>query len=268
MNIKEYKEAVQEIHVDTDKIKWRFENTLYKKAKDNNPFNLVTFKKPILMCIVSFIIIFVLISTNLFSGGNASNFSITVYASDVNDELILSDKPITLSTSNELNMLGITNNTTGTVNFGLNLKCKGDNITSITYKLTDKIISRDNRQVAVAWFAENDSYIISSNPENINDESVYESYSYDNKCFFTRMIGNAYSVDYANQNNKHYALAISLFKNKNGDFAAKDFTITAIIKLSDGKSLKRYILVHPLIGDVSNYKGPIDLPKLQMTLKH
>ena len=268
MNIHEYKKAAQEIHVNTDKIKYRFEKTLYRKSKDKNKFNLANVKKPLLMCIASFILIFIIISANLLTGGNASNFSITVYASDVNNEFILSDTPITLTTSNQFNMQGITNNEIGTINFNLNLKCEGDNIESITYKLSDKIISINNRGGAVAWFAENDSYIISSSSKSIKDESVYESYSYDNKCFVTKMIGNAYSVDYDNQNNKNYALVISLYKNNKGDFIAKDFTITVIISLNNGTSLKRYILVHPIIGDVSNYKTPVDLPKIQMTLKH
>jgi hypothetical protein len=266
MNLSDYKKAVQEIHVNSDKIKLRFEKEINEKSKDKRTCNYI-FKRPILTCLVLCILIFTFTFMIVLSGGNASNFTITVYASVKNDNLVLSDTPITLSTSSQFNMQGIENDEAGSVKFDLNLICKGDNIEKITYKLSDKIITKENRGEAVAWFAESDSYIIGSGSENIKDERIYESYSYDNKCFLTKMVGNAYSVEYENQNNKNYALVLSLNKNNKGNFTAQDFTITVNILFNDGTSLKRYIFVHPIIGDVTNYKEP-HLPKIQMMLKH
>jgi len=266
MNIDEYQKAVKEIHVDTDKIKTRFENELYDKSKDK--LNPIFFRRPVFLCFMSLVLILVLVSTNLLSQGNTSNFSITVYASDKNNEFILSDTPVTLSASTQFNMDGITNGETSVVNFDLNLKCKGENIKKITYQLSDKEITKENMEDAIAWFAENVSYVAGSDLRNRNDKSIYEYYSSGNQCFLTKMIGNAYSVDYENQNDKNYALVISLYKNKKGNFTAKDFTITVNISLNDGKSLEEQIVVHPLVGSISSMNGSQDLPKIQMMLKH
>lgn len=276
MNINKYKSAMEEIDIDTHKIRSGFENTLYQKNKDKNISHLAIVKKPLLICIASFLLIAVLISTNLLTDGNSSDFSLTVYASDVNKELDLSDTSVTLSASNQFNMQGITNNETGTVNFDLKLKCEGNNIESITYKLSDEIITKENRGRSVAWFVENDSFLISDSLVKSDkspfetykeDENVYEIYRDDTKYYLTRMVGSAYSVDYENQQNKNYAIAISFQKDNKGDFIAEDFTITVTISLNDGSSLERYIEVKPVIGNILNDYKSDDLSKIQMTLK-
>lgn len=267
MNIDKYKKAMQEIPVNTDKITNGFVNMIYEKSKYRRMFRPMYLRKAVILCLVSFVIVYV-ISINLFNDGSNSNYTITVYASEIKKEIILSDTPITLSTSNKFNALGITNNETGSINFDLNLKCEGENIKNITYKLSDKAISIADRHEVVAWFAENTSYDTETNLIPMDDENVYESYSYNNKRSVTKMIGNLYSVDYENQNDKHYALVISLDKDDEGNFIADNFTITVMLTLTDGTTLKKQISVHPIIGDVTNYKTPNDMPKIQMSLKH
>jgi len=269
MNIEEYKGAMQEVHVNTDKIKLRFENTIDGKTKQEKIIHPYNFNKKILVCVMSFILIFVLVNFIPLTKGDSSKFTITVYASDLNKELFLSKTPITLSTSNQFNIQAITNEgmegETGSINFDLNFKCEGKNIKKITYQLSDKTISRENRDEAVAWFAENDSYGTISNSISSEDVSVYRAYRDDTNhtCYVTKMIGNRYCVDYENQNDKQYALEINLFQNEKGELEAKKFTITVILTLDDGSTLEKHILVRPLIAETSEY----DISKIAITLK-
>ena len=270
MNIEEYKRAMQEVYVSTDKIKLRFQNTIDEKMKHIKIVHPHNFNKKILVCVMSFILIFVLVNFIPLTKGDISKFTITVYASDLNKELFLSKTPITLSTSNQFNIQAITNegkdSETGSINFDLNFKCEGKNIRKITYQLSDKTISRENRGEAVAWFAENDdSYGTFPDSTSNEDVSVYRSYrdNTNHTCYVTKMIGNSYSVDYENQNDKQYALEINLFQNEKGELEAKKFTITVILTLDDGSTLEKHILVRPLIADTSEY----DISKIAITLK-
>ncbi len=271
MNIEEYKRAMQEVNVDKDKIKLRFESSMDEKKKKHlrivQPNN---FNRKIRICVTSLILIFMLINVKSLNNADVANFTITVYASDLNKELLLSKNPVSLSTSNQFNIQAITNegknSETGSVNFDLNFKCEGKNIRKITYQLSDKTISRENRSEAVAWFAENDdSYGTIPDSTSNEDVSVYRSYrdNTNHTCYVTKMIGNSYSVDYENQNDKQYALEINLFQNEKGELEAKKFTITVILTLDDGSTLEKHILVRPLIADTSEY----EISKIEITLK-
>ncbi|WP_461207021.1 hypothetical protein [Clostridium sp. DL1XJH146] len=248
--MKEYKRAMQEIHINTDDVRLKFENRIQRKTKREKIFEIIEFKKPIYVYGILLTLIIGLISINLSTDANVSNFTITAYASELNEKLTLSNEPITLSAFNQFNNLNITNDETGIITFDLNLKCEGESIKSITYRLADKNITRDNRNMAVAWFAENDSYNINSTEQYINDKSVYESYKYDNKYFVTKMIGSVYSVEYIDQNDKNYALAINLNKDHKGEYNAEKFTITVLITLDNGTVVEKHIFVKPIIADM------------------
>lgn len=269
MNIEEYKKAMIEVSVDTDKIKSRFEKEINEKVKGKKVNILILYKRPIFICILSAVLVFTFSNLDRLNGGPVSNYTLTVYASSLDKEFVLSDEPITLSNSNQFNLQAISNkgenNETGSVNFDLNFKCEGRNIKNITYKLSDKIITRDNRGEAVAWFAENIQYNTVLNLKQDNDKSVYRILSSNQKStyFVTKMIGNFYCVDYENQNDKHYSLEINLSKDDKGKLTAKEFTITVILTLDDGTTLEKHILVTPLIANTLDY----GVSKIEMTLE-
>ncbi|MFA9462711.1 MAG: hypothetical protein ACERKN_00305 [Velocimicrobium sp.] len=268
MNIEEYKMAMQNVYVNTDKIVFRFENTVDLQSKRGKKPRAFNFKKVIFACAMTVVLLSVLLNYKPLATRNVSNFTITVYASDLNKELILSDNPITLSTSSQFNIKAISNegneNSTGSINFDLNFKCDGENIKDITYQLSNQTISRENKEKALAWFAENASYNTNYNSLYKDDKDVYRVYRNDTTHIYyvTKMIGNAYTVRYENQDDKNYALELNLFKDDNNNLTAKNFTITVTITLNDGTTLEKHILVRPLIAGTSDY----EVDKLEVLL--
>lgn len=281
MRLNEYKEALREVIVDTDKIKDRFEKNIQKipnkNGKRKSNFPKLFIKRPIVFGLTSLIIIFCVIFIDFMDAGKVSDFSIKVYAADKKSEQLLSDKPVSISLSNDFKMAGFSNDEIGNINFNLNFICEGDNIENITYQLSDQEITVYNKQQEVAWFVENDSYLLGATGENDVDqiidedeminEGIYESFRDDKMCFVTKMIGNKYSVKGTDQNNKHYGLVINLFKDDKDEFTARNFIITVSVTLTDGTVIKKYISVEPYVGDLLNYKTSEDMPKLQMSLK-
>lgn len=257
MNIDDYKKVMQSYSVDTNRIKSRFAETKEKKS-----YQASRNRKCFFICVILTALIFLLFNLNIANDKNISNYTLSVYASSREMEKTLSDIPIILT--NEFKMMGITNEGNeyeeGTINFDLNFRCKGENIKKITYKLSDKLISCENRYIYEAWFAENAPYDTAAD----SDKSVYvkagrvgEKYA-----FVTKMIGSSYTVNYENQNDKNYELEIQLKPDKKGNMTAKEFIITVIITLNDDTEIEKHILVHPLNYSTSGNTHP----KIEMRL--
>lgn len=257
MNIDDYKKAMQSYSVDTNRIKSRFEETKEKKS-----YQASRNKKCIFVSVILTALISLLFNFNKANDKNISDYSFSVFASSREMEKTLSDIPIILT--NEFKMMEVSNMgneyAEGSINFDLNFRCMGENISKITYKLSDKLISCENRYKYEAWFAENSPYDITAN----SDKSVYmrlgkvgEKYS-----FVKKMIGSSYTVNYENQNDKNYELEIQLKPDKEGNMTAKEFIITAVITLNDGMKIEKHILVHPLKYRTSGNTPP----KIEMRL--
>lgn len=267
MNMEEYKKAMNEISIDTEKVKNRFRET-----KDKNTYKCLNYKKLAFVFIMPIILIFTVSIFSFFNTESIPNITLKVYAADSSEEKSLSRIPVVLNTLHQPNMQSITNkgktDETGSVTYNLSFQCIGENIKSITYKLSDKEITRENRGEAVAWFAESCKYYSYfesiADPENtLHDKSIYLKIREFDNLMVTKMIGSSYTVDYENQNDKQYLLEINLNSDGKGKLVAKNFIINVIITMNSGKTVEKQIFVKPLEVEQSHN----EIYQIEMTLK-
>lgn len=261
MNMEEYKKAMQEVHINTDVVKSRFEETKVKNINKS-----LCYKKSAFVLAMSVILVVIVPILNSFKTESIPDITLKVYASDLNKERVLSSIPVTLSTLHQPNLQAITNkgerNETGSINYNLSFQCVGENIKNITYKLSDKEITRENRGDVVAWFAENYSHSV-RNFNYENEKSNYRIIQENDNLIVTKMIGSSYTVDYENQNNKQYLLEINLNSDDKGNLTAENFIINVIITMNNGKILEKQILVNPLEVEQSDN----NIYQIEMRLK-
>ena len=178
------------------------------------------------------ILIGILVMYNIFPLHSPS-FTITAYGAE--NEMQLTNSYANFNVD-VMPMDGGINNGIGYVNSNIYFKCEGKDIKSITYTCSDQVINKNNRYNAVAYYVEN--MIIPRNKFNEyskNNNFIYGSYTPgEDTANITNIIGNSYSVNYENQNNKQYGLVIAATVDNTGCLKIKDATIKIDVHFTDG----------------------------------
>ncbi|MDF2943354.1 MAG: hypothetical protein K0S01_2212 [Herbinix sp.] len=247
MNICEYKNAMSEIVVKTAGI----EEMLYKKLNKNEKNK---YKKWIPSYAIAVIAVFVF----LFLQGLPATepmILMTVYAAD-NDGIPLSNEYVNIKT-NAIPLMGSsTIDTQGNyfdsmVNFNINITCEGlegQEIQTITYTCSDKEVTRGNITSSIVYYVENITMPVEEykNYKIQEDEKFLSGFYGEGEeiAHLTRLVGNSYTVTYAEQANKQYGIVVASTTDEKGTYHFEDFVIKAEIKLRDGSVVKKKLLVH------------------------
>ncbi|MGB8453712.1 MAG: hypothetical protein WCD89_15480 [Anaerocolumna sp.] len=249
MNMDQYKKSMLEIEVKKIKI----EELLNKKTKRVNKLRTVKFI-PILFGIVLtlFFIDFSKKSPEIIINVYAAENEITLTKDFVNFEL----NAMPLIGASTLDKQG--HESDSFVNYNINFICKDENIKTITYTCTNQVVTRNNRLDADAYYVENirmpieeytkldlsqeDNFIFSYHEQGETTENI------------TKLIGNSYTVSYAEQTNKQYGLVIAATTDEDGNYYVNDIIIKVDIEMEDGSVQHKKILIKPLSDAFSEFQ--------------
>jgi hypothetical protein len=244
MNIWEYKNAMNQIVVDTANIQASFENKR-KKEKSNGIKNIVPSFAILAILLVVFIAVQGIPATE-------PNIIMTVYAAE-NSKVQLTKEFVTIKTTADLFLGSSTLDSKGNhldskVNYNINFLCEGQNIRVITYSCSDKKITRADISSATAYYVENITMPLEEYRRykaNEDEQFLVGFYGESQSdAHVTRLIGEAYTVSYENQATKPYGLVVAAEVDANENYHFNDFTIHVKIELKDGSIIKKKLLVH------------------------
>ncbi|MDF2472586.1 MAG: hypothetical protein K0R21_368 [Anaerocolumna sp.] len=249
MNIKEYKKAMSEVTINTDNTKEKIEHYI---GQEKRP--LLRYKKVMIACITAIAVLLAPTGIRIIGVETIPDITLTVQANS-GEPNTLSEDPVLLTKNYKENMMVYSEfdngYKTGSMNIDLNFKCEGKDIKTITYSLSDKEITRDNKNRFTAWFVENQTYPSDFQIDYKEDKSMYRAQYFDDITKVTKIIGSSYTVTYENQNNMPYGLEFNLTQDDAGNLKADKFTIRVIITFEDDVTVEKQILVQPTITEQS-----------------
>lgn len=241
MNMDQYKKSMSEIKVKNMKT----EDLLKKNSSKTRKLRVVKLI-PIL-----FSVIFAVILMDVYR--DTPDISINVYAAE--KEITLTKDFIDLQlTANPL--IGSStidskgNKYDSFVNYNINFACKGENIETITFTCNDQTVTMNNRLRADAYFVENiniptDEY--NNYKLGTDADFIYGFYGEnEDTASVTKLIGNTYTVAYEEQGKSQYGLVIAASVDETGNYQTDKLTIQVDIKMTDGSSLHKDIVMKPL----------------------
>ncbi len=241
MNMDQYKKSMSEINVK----KMKTEDLLKKNTCKRRKLQAVKLI-PLL-----FGVIFALILMNV--SRETPDISINVYAAE--KEITLTKDFIDLElTANPL-IGGSSIDSKGNmydsfVNYNINFACIGENIETITFTCNDQTVTMNNRLHAKAYFVENiniptDEY---NNYRAGTDANFIYGFYGENEdtASVTKLIGSSYTVTYEEQGKSQYGLVIAASVDETGNYQTDKLTIQLEIKMTDGSTLKKEIVMKPL----------------------
>jgi len=222
MNINEYKKSLDLINVK----KFTTEELMNRNNKK------ITHKKMIKFTF-AYILIGFFVLYNIFPL-QRPRFTITAYAAE--NEIQLTNSFVNCNVNVRPLDGGTDNGKDGYVNSNIYFKCEGKDINSITYTCSDQVVNVNNRKSAAAYYVEN--MIIPRNEynEHIKDNNfIYGYYAPGgDTANITNLIGNSYSVNYEDQNNKQYGLVIAATVDNTGCLKINDAIIKIDVYFNDG----------------------------------
>ncbi len=242
MNINQYKKSMDEIIAD----KIEFNDLLRKNV---NKVNKYKFIKEISVCIIVCILIVNLYPFTNFSQ-HTPNIIIKAYAAE--KDIPLTNDFINFSLdANKIN--GGLDSNRCFVNYNLYFQCEGDNISTITYTCSDQNINVSNRLNATAYYVENTSVPAYEYSNYISNRNFIFGYKAEGEDIakITKLIGNSYTVDYKNQNNKQYGLVLAGSVDVNGRYQFDDTIIKVDITLNDNTTQHKKLIIKGSKGSFS-----------------
>lgn len=197
---------------------------------------------------ISVVVVVCLLTFNLIPilelPGQVPDITIKVYAAE--KETQLTKKFISFDIDGK-QINGGTNSSHYFINYNLNLRCEGENIDTITYTCSDQIININNRLSAKAYYVDNISVPASDYSKYINEDDFIFGYKVEveDTAKITKLIGNSYTVNYDNQNNRQYGLVLAGDINKDGKYEFNETVIKIDITLKDGSIQHKKIVLNP-----------------------
>lgn len=245
MNLLKYKEAMDEIELDTVEMKERIYGTINKKRT-------IPYKK--LVAVFAALVLVLLNFSDLpFISLVEPSFTMTVYAAEemvgeLNNEFLTIKTEINpVNTGAFYDELG--NYLRAEINVNVTMRVEGEDIEAITYTSSAEVITREHGRDSVpAYFVKNNIVPIEYINEKawlMDDSVIYCFYGEDElEATTTQLIGTSYSVAYEEQKNISYGLHINAAIDNFNNLHFDDFIINVDIKLKDGSNYKKQILVH------------------------
>ena len=244
MNLSKYKEAMDEIQLDTEILA----NRISKRMEQKN----VISQKRIVAAVVMVAVIIACINYLPEFWITEPSFTMTVYAAE-NEGVELNKEFMDIKANINPFIGGYSQDDQGNyvnsdINSNITIKVEGLDIAEITYTCTDTIITRGNRRSVPAYFVENITIPLEEYNHTLwskNEMWIYGLYGEgDTEAKVTQLIGNSYSVAYEEQMNIKYGLVINTSVDENQKFHFEDFTIAVGIKMKDGTVYHKKLLVH------------------------
>ncbi|MDF2587513.1 MAG: hypothetical protein K0S41_1354 [Anaerocolumna sp.] len=242
MNIEEYKNAMNEITVNTSDVALIVNNKLYQSIKSKQ--NQIM---PMISTIIALSLILVLIS-HMYK--NNPTISITVYAKE-QGEIDLSNKYVLVEADAAFFLGGSSIDNQGnyydsSVNYNLKFNCVGENIKYITYTCSDKKVTRDNRQKASAYYVENKTTVGGDFYQLHKDDTFLYGFldQGTNEAHITYLVGSSYTVLYDEQFDKQYGLVVPAEVDEYGNYHVKDLVVNMMIHMKDGSRQTKKIKIH------------------------
>jgi hypothetical protein len=248
MNLDDYREAMKEIPVAAKGLDGKlFERVeARKKAKDK----LVTKKIMPIFALAAMIVL--LLCTAWYKVSlDTPAIAVKVYAAEA-EGIPLSENFVTIDEQVTPFYGGYTVDEQGkkqgaTMTYHIRFTCEGEGIDTITYILSEKEVTRDNRENAQAYYVENITLPVDEYRQLKKDKmerfiSGFYGEGEENATIIN-MIGSSYTVKYEEQENIAYGLVVAATVDEEDDYHCEDVVIRARIRMKNGSTVNKQFLL-------------------------
>lgn len=243
MKIQDYNKTMDQIHADQKKL---MEAVLKSSPAQTH------FRPQAVLAAALAVVLLACTILNLPLSGGKDSFTITVHAAG-NDSIQLTEEPawIQYNSDMEYAVSGPEDNW-GILNYNLWFNCEGKDISSITYRCADTVITKDNYDKYPCYFvknltvpaAERDNYDFFRSTTSLADGISH----------LVLLVGNEYTVSYDTQKNQNLGIEIRAVKTKEipeessvySIFLAEPFDIDVILNMTDGSTQIKTLKLTPM----------------------
>lgn len=135
----------------------------------------------------------------------------------------------------------------GIVNTELTFEFEGEDIDSITLSCSEKIIERDDLATVNAYFTKYSKIkksVYKNEIEVIESQDNFLGCKYDeDEVTVMTLVGNAYTVEYNEQNLFKYGLTMNVKSNKNNEYSTEELILDIKINHLDGRTQYKKIRI-------------------------
>lgn len=248
MKLDDYREAMKEIPVAVAGL----DRKLYERMESGNK---VRDKQAVgrivpIFALVSMIVL-LLYAVWYRTSPEPPAVAIKVYAAE--EEIPLSREFITIDEQVNPFYAGYTEDNQGkkqdaTVTYHIRFSCEGEGIDTITYILSEKEVTRDNRSSAQAYYVENITLPVEEYRQLQQDKMEgFISGFYgtgEEDATIINMIGSSYTVKYDEQQEIDYGLVVAAAVDEEDKFHCEDLIIRVRIGMKDGKTVNKQLLLN------------------------
>lgn len=258
MGLSQYKNAMNEVKMDEKQDDVNIFIELNKKRlKIKRRHIRQQFAALSLMIIIS--ASFILLNN---SGNDNIEFWINSEAAEPNK---ITENGVELAMSSQWNQFAYTDSEL-VISYDFSIRCHGDEIKSITYLLSEEIITRENRHNHHAWFAENRVLFNGNLTKKNEDDLVYEKIKDDEKSYEKRMIGEKIIVDYALQDS-NVSIEVAYSNDGYGKYKSQPFELKVQIELDNGVIEEKVLILEPTVIDVNEMASIDVITNLVVSIK-
>lgn len=179
----------------------------------------------------------------------AFSLVMTAYAAD-GTGYELGDTPVTILDNMEVSSGSYTTYDDGTGHgrsgFLFHIVCENENIDTISYTINNETNATNMAELSQnnAWFA---TQSVTENTA-LDEFPVYATRRSPNGTYAYSYVGNTYTVSYNDQNSSEIYLEYRI-ESVNGQWTAKEISITVNAKLKDGSTAEKELLIQPTYND-------------------
>lgn len=261
MDIKQYNQTMNKININSNEVSTRFFNeTIIVNNTPKHKFSYLVNKRTIKLAISLLLIVTLLFGSELLPK-SLPEITITAHAEGIHQGTILTEEIMSISTDSKFTIQSSTE-MSGSSYFDLTFICEGESINYITYKVSDQIITADNRYNYDAWFVEN---ITSDTYQTLNYElGEYEGTGFNGEYSKIKMIGSSYTIPYVDQTSNSYMLSVNLNIDELGKYNPSPFVVTVMITLENQEIITKELLITPIINSLIDNYQVIDQLDIQL----
>ncbi len=243
MNMDNYKEAMKEIPISADEIEAKLYERIKTEKKIKNKLN-VRGTMPV-FALASVILLICI----LWYRASLDSPAITVKVLAAEQEAIpLSKEFITIDKQVAPFYGGYSgDDQNANVTYHIHFICEGEGIDTITYILSEKEVTRDNRAAAPAYYVENITLPVEEyrNMQLSKEENFISGFYGEGEedATIIKMIGSSYTVKDEEQEEIAYGLVVAASVDEEENFRCEDLVIRIKIGMEDGSTVNKQLLL-------------------------
>ena len=255
MNIQNYKDAMNELSPDKQKLYTRIQ----EKVSDRSVKYLFKGPRPALAFALALCL---LAGCLLIPALPGQEKSLTIMACAAGSKSIpLSEEPTFVYCQSDI-QFAVTHADSdhGVVNYNLGFQCEGDGILQITYRCQDEPVTPNNRADASCYFVYNLTVPVEEKESYMKREDFLQSLqpSGSPDCEMVFLIGNEYTVPYDRQDTEIFGIEIPVTTTLHLDDTAsityetaamEPITIEVILTMEDGSTQTKELRLTPAEND-------------------